>query len=406
MTPEGEHNTEPAWDEAAATRRRSPISRVGAIVLAVFVVVLAVGIYRGIRGRETAETALANVTETAAVPIVDVVHPEASPPEQAIVLPGNVQAFEEAPIYARTSGYLRHWYFDIGAHVKKGDLLAEIDTPEVDEQLRQASADLDTAQANLALAESTWKRDEALYKGSWVSAQERDNTYGAYNADKTIVASKAADLNRLQRLQSYEKVYAPFDGVITARNTDVGALIDAGSSSSSRELFHLSATEKVRIFTAVPEIYLRSVQTGGAANVTLDEYPGQTFHGTVVRSTDTIDPVTRTLTVEVDVDNPDAKLLPGAYAFVHLSLPESAHSASVTVPSETVIFRKEDLRVAGVRNGLAKLVPITIGRDYGTGVEVLSGLAPSDEVILDPSDSLTNGAAVHVQPSAPAAPAQ
>jgi RND family efflux transporter MFP subunit len=406
MTPEGEHNAEPAWDDATATRRRSPISRVGAIVLAIFAIVLAVGIYRGIRGRETAETALANITEAAAVPIVDVVHPEGSPPEQEIVLPGNVQAFEDTPIYARTNGYLRHWYFDIGAHVKKGDLLAEIDTPEVDEQLRQASADLDTAQANLALAASTWKRDEALYKGDWVSAQERDNTYGAYNADKTIVASKTADLNRLQRLQSYEKVYAPFDGVITARNTDVGALIDAGSSSSSRELFHLSATEKVRIFTAVPEIYLRSVHTGGTANVTLDEYPGQIFHGTVVRSTDAIDPVTRTLTVEVDVDNPDAKLLPGAYAFVHLSLPESAHTASVTVPSETMIFRKEGLRVAVVRNGLAELVPVTIGRDYGTDVEVLSGLAPSDEVILDPSDSLTNGTAVHVQPAAPAAPAQ
>jgi RND family efflux transporter MFP subunit len=406
MTPEGEQNTEPVWDEAAATRRRSPISRVGMIVLAIFAVVLAVGIYRGIRGRETAETALANVTEEAAVPTVNVVHPEGSPPDQQIVLPGNVQAFEDTPIYARTSGYLRHWYFDIGAHVKKGDLLAEIDTPEVDEQLRQASADLDTARANLALAESTWKRDEALYKGSWVSAQERDNTYGAYTADETIVASKEADFKRLERLQSYEKVFAPFDGVITARNTDVGALIDAGASATSRELFHLSATDKVRIYTAVPEIYLRSVHTGGEANVTLDEYPGQTFHGTVVRSTDAIDPVTRTLTVEVDVDNPDGKLLPGAYAFVHLSLPESAHTASVTVPSEAVIFRKEGLRIAVVRNGSAELVPITIGRDYGTKVEVLSGLAPADEVILDPSDSLTNGTAVHVQPSAPAVPAQ
>ncbi|HUZ74762.1 MAG TPA: efflux RND transporter periplasmic adaptor subunit [Stellaceae bacterium] len=399
MTPKGGGETETERDDAGARRGRPVVSRVGMIVLALLVVTLAVGIYRGIRGREVAATALAHVTEEDAIPTVSIVHPEARPPDQEIVLPGNVQAFEETPIYARTNGYLRHWYFDIGAHVKKGDLLAEIETPEADEQLRQARADLATAQANLAVAESTWKRDKTLYKDSWVSGQVRDTSYGTYEADKTIVASKEADVKRLERLQSYEKVYAPFDGIITARNTDVGALIDAGANSSARELFHLSATAKVRIFTAVPEVYTRLVHAGEAADVTLDEYPGEMFHGTMVRSTDAIDPVSRTLTVEVDVDNPDGRLLPGAYAFVHLTLPERARTASVTVPAEALIFRKEGLRVAVLRKGLAQLVPIVIGRDYGTKVEVVSGLQPSDDVILDPSDSLTNDTAVRAQPS-------
>ena len=258
--------------------------------------------------------------------------------------------------------------------------------------------DLGTAQANLAVAESTWN-NQTLYKQSWISGQDRDNALGAYSADQTIVTSKQAQVNQLERMQSYQKVYAPFDGIITARNTDVGALIDAGANASAPALFHLSAIDKVRIFTAVPEVYSRAVHVGAQAGVTLDEFPGVTFDGTVMRSTNAIDPVSRTLTVEVDVHNPDGKLLPGSYAFVHLTLPESEGSASVTVPSEAVIFRKEGLRVAAVRNGKAQLVPITIGRDYGNSVEVVSDLRPSDEVILDPSNSLTNGAAVRTRPS-------
>jgi RND family efflux transporter MFP subunit len=399
MTPEGDDWTEAAPTDATARRRHSPFSRLGMIVVAIAVLALGIGIYRGIRGRGAADTALAHVTEEAAIPSVEVVHPEGSPPDQEIVLPGNVQAYEDTPIYARASGYLRHWNFDIGAHIKRGDLLAEIETPEVDEQLRQARADSATAQANLDLAESSWRRNQTLYKDNWVSGQARDNSLGAYNADKTIVASKQADVMRLERMQSYEKVYAPFDGIITARNTDTGALIDAGVNASARELFHLSSIDKVRIFTAVPEVYTRSMHTGAAATVTLDEFAGVTFHGTLVRSANAIDPISRTLKVEVDVDNPDGRLLPGAYAFVHLTLPSSARTASVTVPAEAVIFRKEGLRVAVVRNGLAQLVPIVIGRDYGTKVEVVSGLQTSDEVILDPSDSLTNGTAVRARPS-------
>lgn len=399
MTPEGDRRIEAAPEDPTAPRAAVPFSRLGMIVVAIVAVALAFGIYRGIRGRLAAEAALTQVTEAAAVPTVNVVHPEAKPPGQDIVLPGNVQAYEDAPIYARTSGYLRHWYFDIGAHVKKGDLLAEIETPEVDEQLRQAQADLATANANLDVAASTWKRDAALYKNGWVSGQDRDTVLGTYNADKTIVTSKQAEVSRLERMQSYEKVYAPFDGIITARNTDVGALIDAGANTAARALFRLSAIDKVRIFTAVPEIYTRSMNSGAAATVTLDEFPGVSFHGTVVRNTDAIDPSSRTLTVEVDVDNQDGKLLPGAYAFVHLPLPSNADSASVTVPAEAVIFRKEGVRVAVVRSGHAQLVPIAIGRDYGNKVEVVSGLQPSDEVILDPSDSLTDGTVVRTPPS-------
>jgi RND family efflux transporter MFP subunit len=381
------------------------VSRAPIIAVVVVALALGIGIYRGIHGRLEAEAALTHVTEEAAIPSVTVIHPDSGAPDQEIVLPSNVRAYQDAAIYARTSGYLRQWHFDIGAHVKRGDLLAEIETPEVDEQLRQARADLATAQANLALAESTWKRNETLYKGNWVSGQVRDNAVGAFTAGKTIVASKQADVTRLERMQSYQKVYAPFDGIITARNTDTGALIDAGANGAARELFHLSAIDKVRIFTAVPEIYTRSVHTGSAATVTLDEFPGEAFHGTVVRSTNAIDPVSRALTVEVDVDNPGGKLLPGAYAFVHLTLPRSARTASVTVPAEAVIFRREGVRVAVVRDARAQLVPIVIGRDYGTKVEVVSGLEPSDEVILNPSDSLITGTAVRIRPSpVPSAP--
>ncbi len=291
--------------------------------------------------------------------------------------------------------------FDIGAHVKKGDLLAEIDAPEVDEQLRQARADLATAQANLHLAEITAKRDEDLLKTRSVATQDRDNAVGAYDADKAIVASKQADVTRLERLQSYEKVYAPFDGIITARNTDVGALIDAGASPSARELFHLSAIDKVRIFVAVPEAYVRAVHPGAQASVTLDEYPGRTFHGELVRTDDAIDPSSHTLLVEVDADNPDHRLLPGAFATVHLSLPDDIRSASVTIPSNALLFRGEGLRAAVVRNGRVDLLPIKIGRDYGDNVEVISGLDANDSVILDPSDSLTSGTPVHMQSSPP-----
>ena len=238
------------------------------------------------------------------------------------------------------------------------------------------------------------ERTANLLKTQSVSTQERDNAAGAYAADQAIVASRQADVARLEELQSYEKVYAPFDGVITARNTDVGDLINAGAGTPATELFHMMATQTLRIYVAVPEIDAPAIHVGATPTVTLDEYPGQVFHGTLVRTDNAINPVSRTLQVEVDVDNSDGKLLPGAYAFVHFTLP--GRTQSVTIPSNALLFRSEGLQVGVVRNGNAKLVPITIGRDYGDRVEVLTGLARSDQVIVNPSDSLIDGAAVRL----------
>jgi RND family efflux transporter MFP subunit len=344
--------------------------------------------------RVAAENELARTTLEAAVPSVTVIHPQAGAPNQEIVLPGYTQAFTDTPVYARTSGYLKAWHFDIGAHVRQGALLAQIDTPEVDQQLRQARGDLATARANLDLAGITAKRNEELLKTRSVSTQDRDNANGALAADKAIVQSNEGNVARLEQLQSYEKVYAPFDGIITARNTDVGALIDAGANSPSKELFHLAAIDKLRVYISVPEPHARAAQPGATASLTLDEFPGESFHGTLVRNANAIDLSSRTLLVEVDVDNPDGQLLPGAYTFVHLSLPAAVHS--VTVPANTLLFRKEGLQAALVRNGRTQLVPVTIGQDYGNKVEILSGLQPTDEVIVDPSDSLISGTAVRL----------
>jgi RND family efflux transporter MFP subunit len=361
---------------------------------------LCVGIYAGIYRRAAAEAKIAVDTNQDAVPIVDVVSPGHDATDEELVLPGQTMAFTDTPIYARTNGYLEHWYFDIGAHVRQGQLLAQIQTPELDDQLRQARADLDTAQANARLAGITAERTATLLKTQSVSTQDRDNAAGAYAADQAIVASRQADAARLEELQSYENVYAPFDGEITARNTDVGDLINAGAGAPTTELFHMAATKTLRIFVAVPEIDSPAMQVGAKPTVTLDEYPGQVFQGTLARTNGSINLASRTLQVEVDVDNADGKLLPGAYAFVHFTLP--GRPQSVTVPANTLLFRSEGLRVGVVRNGKAELVPITIGRDYGDRVEVLSGLSSSDQVIVNPSDSLTTGSAVRLAKHTPA----
>jgi RND family efflux transporter MFP subunit len=318
-----------------------------------------------------------------------VVFPQEGAPTQEIVLPGNTQAFSDAPIYARTNGYLKHWYFDIGAHVQKGQLLAEIETPEIDQQLLQARADLDTAQANLNIAKITASRWQDLVSTGSVSQQETDQAVSNLSAVKAAAESSAANVRRLEQLQSFEKIYAPFDGIITARNTDVGALIDAGASAQPKELFHLAAIRKLRLYVSVPEVYSRASRSGAPATLTLDEFPGQTFHGTLVRNSNSIDIASRTLLVEVDVENPTGQLLPGAYVFVHLKLPDQTRS--VTIPSNTLIFRKEGLQVGLVRNGKAELVSVKISRDYGNSVEIVSGLQPTDAVIVDPSDSLVAG---------------
>ena len=382
----------PTGSVSSETRKRRRLWLVGLPVL-----LMCAAIVARLAGRAHAGAVLARETSEAAVESVNVIHPQTGAPNQEIALPGYTQAFIDTPVYARTSGYLKTWRFDIGSHVKKGDLLAEIETPEVDQQLRQARADLSTAQANLSLAVITATRNENLLKTRSVSMQDRDNAAGALAADKAIVQSNEGNVARLEQLQSYEKVLAPFDGIITARDTDIGALIDAGANSPSKELFHLAAIDRLRIYVSVPERYTRAAQPGATANITLDEFPGETFQGTLVRNANAIDLASRTLLLEVDVENPAGRLLPGAYTFVHLTLPTATQS--VTLPSNALLFRQEGLQAALVRNGHAQLVAVTIGRDYGEKVEILSGLQTSDTVIADPSDSLISGTAVHIAES-------
>jgi RND family efflux transporter MFP subunit len=364
------------------------------IAIGVLVGALGLGIVWGIRARSAADTTLRQATAEAAISVVNVVSPQGGAPTQEILLPGTTQAFTDAPIFARTSGYVKRWFFDIGAHVKQGQLLAEIESPEVDQQLQQAQADLETAQANLRQAQITADRWLALLQSDSVSKQETDQAVSALSAMKATVDSNAANVRRLEQLKGFEKVVAPFEGVITARSVDIGVLINAGANTAGRELFHMAAIQTLRVFVAVPEFYSRAARPGSPATLTLEEFPGRTFHGTLVRTANAIDLNSRTLLVEVDVDNPGGQLLPGAYVFVHLRLPKQI--ASVTIPANTLLFRAEGLQVAVIRDGRAQLVPVTIGNDYGETVEVLSGLQPTDQVIVAPSDSLTSGTRVRI----------
>ncbi len=379
------------------SRRQGPSrpDRLTWIVLLTACVCLGWIVYAGIRSRIRAHAALVEATQASETALVQVVHPTLGSSAQELALPGNTQAFIDTPIYARTSGYLKRWFADIGARVKQGQLLAVIQTPELDQQLAAADADLKNSQANLEFAQTTAARWQHLLKTNSVSKQETDQAVSDLNSKQAIVASSQANVRRLQQLQAYEHIYAPFDGVITARNTDIGALIQAGDNTTPKELFHLASINKLRVYIAVPEVYSAGVRDGEKATLTLDSLPGQTFTGTIVRNSDSIDPVSRTLNVEVDVDNRSGRLMPGAYAFVHLKLPPSAHS--LTIPANTLLFRSEGLRVGVVRNRHVELMPITIGHDYGGSVEVTAGLSPQDAIIVDPSDSLENGAAVQVE---------
>jgi RND family efflux transporter MFP subunit len=386
---------------------RQPLSRSLFAGLGVAALLLGVVIYSGIHQRAVAASSLGAATERAAIATVNVVEPKSGAALQEIVLPGSTQAFIDTPIFARTSGYLKQWFFDIGAHVEKGQLLAVIETPELDQQLDQARANLKTAQANEKLAEITAARWQNLLKTDSVSKQETDQAVQDLSARQATVESMTAEVQRLQQLQSYEKVYAPFSGVITARNTDIGALINEGAGGAQglaavpQELFHMAAVNRLRIFVSVPEVDSAAAQNGAKAPLTLDEFPGETFRGTIVRNSDAIDLTSRTLNVEVDLDNRDGRIKPGAYVFVHLKLPGNSKKAtsSLIIPANTLLFRSEGLRVGVVRSDHAELVPITIGRDYGSTVEVLNGLKPTDQVIVNPSDSLTTGTPIRINAS-------
>lgn len=366
------------------------------IALLVLAALAALGyfIYTGIHSRAEASTSLAHETQENAVATVSVISPKLSDPSEEIVLPGNIQAFQDTPIYARASGYVRNWYADIGAHVKAGQLLADIEAPELEQQIQQSKADLATAQANLQLSQSTAVRYQDLLKTDSVSKQETDEKLGDLAAKKALADSASANVRRLLQLQSFEKVTAPFDGVITARNTDTGALIDAGGNTPGKELFHVAAINRLRVYVNVPQTTSRAAIPGVQADLTLTEFPNRRFHGTIVRNASSIDAGSRTLMTEIDIDNSSGELLPGAYVSAHLKLPTKMHA--MTIPVNTLMFRSEGQRVAVVRSNKAVLVPIKMGRDFGNEVEVVSGLSTTDHVILNPPDSLATGEAVHV----------
>ncbi len=366
------------------------------LVLFVAIAAGAIGVtvYRGLHDRVAADTLLKSETERSAIPAVKVVSPKAGAPMQEIALPGNVQAFSETPIYARTNGYLKAWYFDIGSHVRQGQLLAEIETPEVDKQLEQARAELATAQASLSLAQSTAERWQGLLRTNSVSRQETDEKIASLSVQKTGFDAAQSNVRRLEDLHSFQKIYAPFDGVITARNTDIGALISAGAGAADKELFHLSAIQRLRVFVNVPQVYAAACRPGSIAAITLQEMPGRQFSGKLVRTSSAIDPAARTLLTEFEMDNSSGAVLPGAYVTVRLVLSEKTRA--VTIPATSLLFRAEGLRVAVVHDGKADLVPITIGRDFGDAVEVVSGLASNAQVVADPADSLTSGAQVRI----------
>jgi RND family efflux transporter MFP subunit len=390
-----EHNSAPT---SGATK--PPISGGKAIVLLLVVLVVAVILaVTGIVPRLRARTTLQQQTDALAAPDVLVQKPTLGQPTQELVLPGTTQAYTDSPIYARTNGYLRKWYFDIGAHVKQGQLLAVIESPEIDQELAQAKQDLATAEANAKYAQTQSNRYQDLLKSNAVATQDTDNFTTQAASTTTQVKSAEANVARLEQLVGFENIYAPFNGIITARNVDIGTLINAGAgSANSGELFHMVAENVLRIYVNVPQAYSYSTVPGVVTQLTLTEKPGSTYEGKIVRTAKAIDPTSRTLLVEVDVDNRKGELYPGAYMQVHFKL-ANAH-LSMIIPVSTLMFRSEGLRVGVVKNNIAKLVPITIGRDDGRSVEVASGLQDTDEVIQNPPDSLIDGESVHIiQPS-------
>jgi len=339
--------------------------------------------------------ALAKETEALAVPNVVVVQPKPEPAQQDLTLPSTLQAFTESPIYARTNGYVARWYKDIGSQVKKGQLLADLETPEIDQELLQARAARGQAEAQMNLAKTSAERWESLRKMDAVAQQETDEKSSGYTQGQAALASASANVRRLEQLESFKHIYAPFSGVIIKRNTDIGALINAGNSGTNQELFVVAQISPIRVYVDVPEIYAPSVRHGVSAAIELPSFPGQRFTGIVARSADAIDPATRTLRTEIDVPNRDGKLFPGSYAQVHFGV--NVPAVRLSVPVNALLFRAEGPRAAVVgADGKVRLKPVTIGRDYGTEIEILGGLDPSEMIVLNPSDSLEEGQVVNV----------
>jgi RND family efflux transporter MFP subunit len=362
-----------------------------AIALIATAGLLASGIWSRIRASKTLRTETSQVATMA----VSIVLPKQTAPAQEIILPGNVEPFINSPIYSRTNGYLKAWYADIGAHVKKGQLLAVIETPEVDQQLEQSMSNLNTAKANLALSEITKNRYEGLLKTNAVAQQDVDNATGSYNANKAIVEASQANVKQLQALQSFEKIYAPFDGVVTARNTDIGDLINSGSNSGVKtDLFHVAQPGTLRVYVNVPEEYSQGVKVGMTAALSLAEFPGRQFQGKLVRTAEAINVTTRTLLIEIDVNNPTGTLFTGSYAEVHLKVPTQA--STYLLPVNTLIFRSEGLQVGTVKDGKVALTVVTAGHDFGDQIEIVAGLHANDQVIINPPDSIISGQEVQI----------
>ncbi len=376
------------------TTKRGLGPAVGGLLL----LVVALGVaFWGIGTRAKALSEVTKETRETAMPSVAVIAPERGAPRQEVTLPGTLEAFTDAPIFARTNGYLRKRYVDIGAKVRAGQVLADIDTPEVDQQLEQARADLATAEANERLAQLTAERYRDLITTDSVSKQDLDNANGNLEARVTAVNSSKANVRRLEQLHAFGRITAPFDGVITARNVDLGALIDSGSNA--KELFHEAAVHRLRLFVNVPEVYSRAAVAGMTADLTLTEFPGRTFAGTLARTAQAIDVASRTLLTEIDVENAKGELLPGSYAEVHLKV--SSDAATFKLPVNAVMFRTEGVQVAIVGpDNRVTLHPITLGRDYGNAVEVVAGLTGSERIIVNPPDSIESGETVRVAESA------
>jgi RND family efflux transporter MFP subunit len=366
-----------------------------AVLIAVLGIVLVIGLVAGLMVRLSESRALAKETETLAVPSVVVVHAQQEAPQQDLVLPSTLQAYTESPIYARTNGYLAKWYRDIGSHVEKGQPLADIETPEIDQELMQASAARDQAAAQAQIAKTSAERWETLQKQDAVAQQETDERTSSYVQGKANLASSDANLRRLQQLESFKHVYAPFSGVVIKRNVDIGALVNAGNGGSNQELFVVAKIDPIRVFVNVPEIDAPLIHSGVQGSIELAALNGQRFSGKVVRTANAIDAATRTLNTEIDVPNPKGVLLPGAFAQVHFSL--NVKTRSLSLPVNALLFRAEGTRAAVVgSDGKIHLKPVVIGRDYGVSVEVLGGVEPSDAVVLNPSDSLDEGQPVQV----------
>jgi multidrug efflux system membrane fusion protein len=380
-------------------QRHAQTKRKGYWVAAVLALLFIVAAGAGIAVRFSESGALAKETEAIAVPSVELIQPKPEPPQQELVLPSTLQAYIESPIYARTSGYLGRWYKDIGSRVRKGELLADIETPEIDQELSQAKATRDQAEAALKLAQSSAKRWENLQKMDAVSEQETEERTSSYAQGEATLAATNANVRRLEQLESFKHIYAPFSGVIIRRNVDVGALVNAGNGGANQELFVIAQIDPIRIYVNVPEADSPSIHPGVHADIQISELVGEHFTGNVVRTADAIDPATRTLNTEIDVPNPKGRLLPGSYAQVNFALKQQIQL--LTVPVNALLFRAEGPRAAVVESdGKVRLKPVSIGRDFGMSIEILSGLQASDSIVLNPSDSLEDEEQVRVSQGA------